>query len=276
VGRTRRDRVVVVTGAGSGIGRATARAFAALGGRVHLTDLDGAAVERAADEIRALGGTATAHVVDSADGPAVEALAAEVLESDGRVDVLHNNAGVCVGGPVEEISLDDWRWSVDVNLWGVVHGIRAFLPGMIRQGRGHIVNTASMAGLVGLPMVAPYCATKFAVVGLSEALATELGTHGIRVTAICPGAVRTNVMKNARLNLPGASGGTLRRALEAHATRPEVIARLVVRAVERDKSLVVHGPEMMPLVLLKGISTAAYLRAARLATTIIRKRRGSR
>ena len=266
-----RGRVVVVTGAASGIGRATSRAFAREGSTVHLTDVDAAGVEAAAEGIRAEGGRAAAHVVDSADAAAVEALAAAVLEAEGRVDVLHNNAGVCCGGPIESIPIEDWRWSVDVNLWGVVHGVRAFVPPMIAAGGGHIVNTASMAGLVGLPMVTPYCATKFAIVGLGEALQAELAFHGIRVTTICPGAVRTNVMKRGRIRLPGGWTDRLVRSLDRGATPPETIAELVLDAVRRDRSLVVAGPEMMPLLWLKNASTTGYHRASRAVATLVRR-----
>ena len=184
-----RDKVVVITGAGSGIGRATAFEFARHGARLELVDIDGPSVEAVRQEIAARGGEASAHEVDCTDAESVQRLADDIFARQGRVDVLHNNAGVCCGGAIEEISLDDWRWITDINYWGVVNGVRAFVPGMIEQGGGgHILNTASMAGLVGLPMVSPYCATKSAVVGLSEALDIELAVHGIRVSAICPGA----------------------------------------------------------------------------------------
>ena len=254
-----RDKVVVITGAGSGIGRATALQFAREGARLELVDIDGAAVEAVRNEIEALGAGAASHEVDCADAEAVQQLADDIFARRGRVDVLHNNAGVCCGGPVEEISLDDWRWITDNNYWGVVNGIRAFVPGMIEQGGGgHILNTASMAGLVPLPMVAPYCATKSAVVGLSEALDIELAIHGIRVSAVCPGATRTRVLENAHIDLPGAMADKLRSALARWAPRPEKTARKIVATVKRGRGLRLIPGELAPLWVLHRLSPWLY------------------
>lgn len=270
-----RDKVVVVTGAGSGIGRATAKAFARRGARLHLVDVDGERVAAVASELRKSrhrAGRVFAHEVDCRDAAAMQDLAAVVYERNGRVDVLHNNAGVCVAGPVEALELDDWRWIVDVNVWGVVHGVHAFVPRMIEQGTGgHVVNTASMAGLVGLPLVAPYCATKFAVVGLSEALAAELGVHGIRVTVVCPGAVRTNVLRDARLHLPDEWAERLRTALSRHAPSPDLLAERIVEAVRQDRSVVIAAGHLLPLWLLKRTSISLYQRTARRLTRWARR-----
>lgn len=265
-----RRKIVVVTGAGSGIGRATALAFARAGARLHLVDIDEARVRATADALKDQRPTppvAAFHVVDCSDARAMDRLAARIYEVDGRVDVLHNNAGVCVGGPVQELSLDDWRWSFDVNVWGLVHGIHFFVPRMIAQGGGaHLVNTASMAGLVGLPLVAPYCASKFAAVGLSEALAAELAPHRIRVTLVCPGAVRTNVMRDGRLRLPGKWSDRIRAAFDRHSADPDELARAIVKAVERNQGLVLWPGHMLPLWLLKRTSLSLYDRTARRLT----------
>lgn len=266
-------KVCVITGAGSGIGRATALEAARAGAVVHLADIDAARAGAVRD---AIGQGAFSYRVDCADAEAVQGLADEVYARHGRVDLLHNNAGVVLGGAVQDLSLADWRWVVDVNLWGVIHGVHAFVPRMIEQGGGaHIVNTASMAGLVGLPYVAPYTATKFAIVGLSESLSAELAPHGIRVTAVCPGAVRTELMRDGRLALPGAWGERITRAVDRFATSPERIAREIVAAVRDGRSLLVPGGEMTPLWLLKRASPALFQRATRLVTRgLLRKNQG--
>jgi len=261
-----RGKVVVITGAGSGIGRATARAFATQGARVHAVDISAERVAEVEAELKALGASATGHVVDCTDAEAMERLAEEVFRAEGRVDVLHNNAGVCNGTPVERADLAEWRRTVEVNLWGVIHGVVAFVPRMIAQGGGgHIVNTASMAGLVGFPYVTPYTVSKFGVVGLSEAMAPELAGHGIHVTAICPGAVRTNVMRDGHLDLPGGAGPLLVRLLDRGGPDPESVARDILAAVRSKRSLVITAAGfILPLWLLKRLSSAVYYPLARM------------
>jgi NAD(P)-dependent dehydrogenase (short-subunit alcohol dehydrogenase family) len=261
------NKVVVITGAGSGIGRATALAFGREGAKVHLVDVDRPRVEEAQRELEAAGAKAVAHVVDCADSLAVLKLAERVYSLDGRVDVLHNNAGVCCGGAAEKITLEDWRWTLDTNVWGVIHGIHAFLPRMIAQGKGGaIVNTASMAGLIGLPFVAPYCASKFAVVGLSEALCAELAVHGIAVTTVCPGMVRTQVLRDAHIDLPGNWLQKIHRLFERSALSPEEMAKKILRAVRKKKSLVLSGSSMVFLWGLKRFSSSCYHALSRWGT----------
>lgn len=260
-----KDGVVVITGAASGIGLATARAFARQGCKLRLLDIDSGGLEAAAESLS--GCAAACHVIDCRDGRALTDLADEIYSAEGRVDVLHNNAGVCCGGPACDIPLDDWRLSIDVNLWGVINGVRAFVPGMIKAGGGHIVNTASMAGLIGLPFVAPYCASKFAVVGLSESLALELAMHNIKVTTICPGAVRTNVLDGGRLELPGDWLGRIKKLIARHGADPERVAEDIV-AVVRDGGgmLTPAAGGMLPLWMLKRVSNGLYTRLGKLLT----------
>ena len=195
-------KVAVVTGAASGIGRALAEALAAAGAAVVVADLDGAEAEVVASRIREAGREAEAMVVDVSDAEAVERLATHTVERFGRVDVLCNNAGVSTFNMLRDQTLDDWRWVLSVNLWGVVHGLHSFLPIMRRQGTpGHIVNTASVAGILsGVAFIGPYAATKVAVVSISETLAQELAIDQtpIGVSVLCPSSVDTRVMESER------------------------------------------------------------------------------
>ena len=253
-------KVVVITGAASGIGRAVARAFCEQGARLHLVDIDPEGVESLANELNA-----TAYAVDCSKAKAVETLAKKVFAAEGRVDVLCNNAGVVCGGPVEEIPLKDWRWAIDVNLWGVIHGVRSFVPRMLEQGgESHIVNTASMAGLVPFPFVAPYVASKSAVAGLSEALDCELAPRGIRVTALCPGAVKTNVMKSGRLKLPGTWTERIIGLVDRRGAKPERAAKDVLSAIRKQRPLQISGAaSMFPLWIIKRASQGMYHHLAR-------------
>jgi len=223
-------RVAVVTGAGSGIGRATVRLLARRGAVVHAADVDGDSAHEVAAEIARSGGRMVAHEVDITDSGAVEALAARVYDAHGAVDVLHNNAGIGHGGPIEETTLDDWRRLVAVNLMGVVHGVHTFVPRMLEQGRpAHIVNTASMAGLLPNAQLAPYATTKHAVVGLSQSLNAELSQRGIRVSALCPGIINTPIVADAQLRgeLAGRRAA-MARFYERFGATPDVVAEAVV------------------------------------------------
>jgi NAD(P)-dependent dehydrogenase (short-subunit alcohol dehydrogenase family) len=218
--------VAVVTGVGSGIGRATARLLAQLGAKVHCADLDAQSADRVAHDI----GTAVAHQLDVSDAVAVEALAARVFEEDGAVDILHNNAGIGHAGDTEHTTVDDWRRVIGVNLLGVAYGVAAFVPPMLHQGRGaHIVNTASGLGLMPAARMAAYCASKFGVVGMSEALNAELAPRGIHVTALCPGVINTAIGTTSIMR--GGLAARQEQALEYYRTQgvaPEDVAAAAV------------------------------------------------
>ena len=204
--KTLRDRVAVVTGAASGIGLALAGRLAAEGMKVVMADIEAAPLVAAAEGLRRQGAAVRATRVDVSSPDDVERLARETYEAFGAAHVLCNNAGVAVIGAVHEHTLADWQWVVNVNLWGVIHGVRAFLPRMLAGGdEGHIVNTASMAGLTTAPFMSVYDVTKHGVVALSEAMYKEAQVTGspIGVSVVCPGLIDTNIMRSSR-NRPEA------------------------------------------------------------------------
>ncbi|RAV13892.1 short-chain dehydrogenase [Mycolicibacterium sp. GF69] len=225
----------IVTGAGSGIGAALCRALVAAGAEVLCTDVDGDAADRTAAP---LGGRARAARLDVTDAAAVQDAVDEVVSRTGRLDLMFNNAGIVWGGDTELLTLDQWNAIIDVNIRGVVHGIAATYPLMVRQGHGHIVNTASMAGLTAAGQVTSYVMTKHAVVGLSLALRSEAAARGIGVLAVCPAAVETPILDK------GSVGGFVGRDyfLQAQGGKPydaDRLARDVLRAVEKNKPLLV-------------------------------------
>lgn len=194
-------KVAVVTGGASGIGRSVATRFAEAGMRVVLADVEPDALDAATADFRRAGHTVLGVRTDVSDGNSVDALAEATLAEFGGVHVLHNNAGVGVGGPVWTHTEQDWKWVLGVNLWGVIHGVRAFVPLMLEQGeRAHVVNTASMAGLISVPFLGAYNVSKHGVVTLSETLFRDLDAAGadIGVSVLCPGLVATNIFESQR------------------------------------------------------------------------------
>lgn len=199
-----KGRIAVVTGAGSGIGRGLALALADEGVAVSLADLDSARLDAVAEEVRSRGVRALATVTDVADSDAVERLADATVAELGGVHVVCNNAGVSTLGRQWETSREDWEWVLGVCLWGVINGVRTFVPRLLAAGEGgHIVNTSSMGGLLTAPLIGPYTAAKHAVVGLSKGLRAELAGDGIGVTVVCPGEVRTGIVDAMREHLGG-------------------------------------------------------------------------
>jgi NAD(P)-dependent dehydrogenase (short-subunit alcohol dehydrogenase family) len=245
-----RDKAVVVTGAASGIGREIALAFARRGARLAVADIDAQGLEGIRRELESSGTPVYAQVVDVSIAADVAGLCTNVYREMGRADILCNNAGVAVGGWMEDVSLDDWKWQLGPNLWGAVYGCHYFYPRMITQGGGgHIVNVASGAGLVPMPVTVAYNTTKYAVVGLSETLRAEAALHGIGVSAVCPGFVATNVVHNARIvsgtrrSDPGELKQRFVRFFEKRNYTPDRVAAAVVKGVERNRGVIVVGPE---------------------------------
>jgi len=245
--RSLRGRLALVTGAASGIGRASALAFARRGADLALCDLDDARLAEVEAAARALGAEVLARRVDVASADQMLAFAAEVHARAPAVDLLMNNAGVGLGGPLLDTSLEDWRWIVDINLFGVVHGIHCFVPKMVERGRGgHVVNVASMAGYVASSTLPAYVATKFAVLGLSESLREELAPHRIGVTAVCPGIINTPIVASGRMRGAAADPAVRAQLAQAFARRnypPERVAENVLRAVQRNRAVAPISPE---------------------------------
>lgn len=263
-----KDKIAVVTGAGSGIGRSTALLLASRGAKVHVTDLRADTAEKVAAEIAEEGGHATAHTVDVSDAAAVQALADAVRAEDGRCDILHNNAGMGHIGNIEAIPLEDWRKVVGVNLMGVVHGIHAFLPLMLEQdGGAKIINTASMTGLYPWPGYAPYAASKFAVVGLTESLHAELKPKGIQVSAICPGVTDTPIANDAVMR--GEAEELRVGAIEMMGkigTSPDNVAKAVLGLIESGKPLAVAPAwQVLPVWMVHRASPRAGILLASVA-----------
>jgi NAD(P)-dependent dehydrogenase (short-subunit alcohol dehydrogenase family) len=228
----------IVTGAGSGIGAALCRALVAAGADVVCTDVDGAAAARTAESL-AGPGTAISATLDVTDAAAVAAAVDAVVNRTGRLDLMFNNAGIAWGGDTELLTLEQWNAIIDVNIRGVVHGVATAYPVMLRQGHGHIINTASMAGLTAAGQITSYVMTKHAVVGLSLALRSEAVSRGVGVLAVCPAAVETPILDK------GAVGGFVGRDYYLRgqgmktAYDPDRLARDTLNAIERNKALLV-------------------------------------
>jgi len=247
-----KGKVAVVTGAASGIGRAIAQRAVAEGMRVVLADIEADALAKAAEAMK--GGTVLPYPVDVSDAGAMEAMAEAVYKNFGAVHLLFSNAGVAPDGkPAWAQSLDTWKWVIDVNLYGVIHGLRSFVPRMLAGGEeGHVVNTASVAGLSGGPMISPYFATKHAVVGLSESLYMELKMANARVSAsvLCPAFVKTRIGESGRNRPTGGSSpaaldefSVMVRGLIEQGVSPESIADKVFEAIQEEQFWILTHPE---------------------------------
>jgi NAD(P)-dependent dehydrogenase (short-subunit alcohol dehydrogenase family) len=236
-------KVAVITGGASGIGRALAEDLAGRGAEVVLADRQATLAEEVAREIRAAGGHAEVAELDVRDAAAFRRLALEVRRRSGHLDYLFNNAGIAIGGEVASYSQADWDEIIEVNLRGVTHGIQAVYPAMVAQGSGHIVNTASMAGLVPIAGECSYTATKHAVVGMTRSLRLEAARHRVRASVLCPGAIRTPILTGGRfgrINMGSLKDEQLMRLWEKmRPMPPHDFARKAVDAVLRNAAIVV-------------------------------------
>lgn len=240
---TLRQKKCIITGAASGIGRATAQAAAAAGAELYLTDVNAELLDAAVAEIRAGGGKVSFHrALDVSDFEAVREFAAVIHDQAGSLDVVMNVAGISIWGAVENLEHRHWKRVVDVNLMGPIHVIECFVPEMIRAGKGgHLVNVSSAAGLFGLPWHAAYSASKFGLRGISEVLRFDLERHGIGVSLVCPGAVDTGLTKTVQvigIDLAAPEAQRYRTQFRKRAVSAETAAAAILRGVLRNEYLV--------------------------------------
>ncbi|MBN1572161.1 MAG: SDR family NAD(P)-dependent oxidoreductase [Deltaproteobacteria bacterium] len=234
------NKVAVVTGAASGIGKAVSLELGRSGANVVCVDKDGEGARDTASSIKKEGGTAEAVILDVTDGKAVEALIKKTAREHGRIDYIFNNAGIGVGGEVRDLKPDHWKKIIDVNLWGVIHGTLAAYRIMIDQGFGHIVNTASLAGLAPTPINTPYAVTKHAVVGLSTSLRAEARDLGVKVSAVCPGVIETNILYKSEMLKADRKEALAQVRIKR--MNVDKAARDILKGVKKNKPIIVITP----------------------------------
>jgi len=260
---------VVVTGAGSGLGAALCDLLAARGARIVAADLDLAAATKTATRCGA-----AVHPVqcDVADLGAVERLADETDRLLGGVDLVINNAGVAVVGQVGDVPIADWRWVIDVNLWGVIHGCHVFVPRLRAQRRGHVLNVASAAGVISMPEMAPYNATKAAVVALSETLYADLAGDGVGVSVLCPSFFPTNLTRSPRTSVDAQLHRAAMRLVEQGGWSAEQVARAALDGVDAGTLHVTPQFDVRWAWRLKRLAPTAFQRLSRrVAKMMIRR-----
>ncbi len=246
----------VVTGAGGGLGRSFALRIAKGGGAVLITDVDEAGAAKTLEDVIRAGGRGTVRRCDVRSAEEVAALVDAGEKDLGGIDLAINNAGVAVAGNVGDVPLADWKWQIDINLWGVIHGCHAFVPYFRRQGRGHIINVASMAGLIAVPGMAPYNVTKFAVVAMSEAMQGELHGSGVGVTVLCPSFFQTNIMSSGRTN--GMKVGIAEKRMQSTKIQADQVAECALAAARSDALYALPHPDGKAMWGLKRLSPTLY------------------
>lgn len=245
--RDLQSKVAVITGAASGIGRGLANHLRREGCALALSDTDGPGLEQVVAALPPGEGRVTTSVVDVADRDAVHRHADEVYAAHGAAHVVINNAGVGQSDVVSELTYEDLEWVMAINFWGVVHGTKAFLPRLLDQGEGHIVNISSVFGLIGVPSQAAYCASKFAVRGFTESMRQELQGTGVVVSCVHPGGVKTNIVRNARSRR--GPDGKMVTAADAERyekffrTTAEQAAQIIVNGIKRDRPRILVGSD---------------------------------
>ncbi len=250
------DKVVAVTGAASGIGRALARALVARGAHVALSDIDEQGLSQTAASLGSTTTRVTTRLVDVSDRAAVEAYARAVLADHGAADIIINNAGLATHGTIDDLPYEDFQRVLSVNLWGVIHGTRAFLPLLRERPEGHIVNIASINSMVPFAKNGPYNISKYAVYGLNETLMQELRGQNVRITSVHPGGVRTNIAHNT-MHLTDAEAAAFNRIA---VTSPEAAAKAILNAVVKNREICLIGADAHLLSLAKRIAPGLTVR----------------
>jgi len=253
--------VAVLTGAGSGIGRALAQQLAAAGSALALADIDEAGLKQTIESLEGRSAAISTHVTDVAEEASVSAFAEDVRSRHGRVTLLINNAGVSLHGDFEEISLDDFRWLMNINFWGTVYGVKYFLPVLKRERRAHIVNLSSVFGIIAPAGQCAYSASKFAVRGFTEALRHELDGSNVCVSCVHPGGIQTPIARRSRIGA-GASESkrekNIARFERLARTPPEKAAARILRAVERREPRILIGTNAYQIDILQRLRPASY------------------
>jgi len=248
-------KVAFITGGASGMGLGMARAFSAAGMKVMIGDIEQGPMDRAVAELNEAGGNAAGVKLDVTQLESVREAGIATVETFGKVHVICNNAGIGVGGQCESASMRNWKWVMDVNMWGVVHGLQTFVPLILSHGEGgHVVNTASMAGMFGLRDAGPYNASKFAVVGMSETMMIEHRKDNLGVSVLCPGVVATNIATSGR-NRADSYGGPVEPSEKDRSAEmiskgldPDVVGRLVLEAIQQDQPYIFTDPSLRYLI----------------------------
>ncbi|HTK60987.1 MAG TPA: SDR family oxidoreductase [Pseudonocardia sp.] len=257
-----RGKVVVITGGGSGIGRATSLQLGREGATVAVADLRKDSAEQTVADIVAAGGQASAHGVDVTSDTEFEALRDAVLEQHGVVDVVINNAGIAVETiPTVDTSLEIFRKVLDVNLWGVIHGTKTFLPHLLSRPSANLVNTCSFAGLMGMTEMSPYNVSKFGVRGLTEALQMEFNKSSLTVTLVCPGGTRTPLMTNSPTVAEANKKALTDNLMKSKSAKPpEYVAACIVAGIKKDKHRVLAGPDTVVIDKIVRLLPGSYPR----------------
>lgn len=256
-----KDKIAVITGAASGIGRATAVALAREGARVAIADVDRAGLAETAKQIEAISGQVSTYLLDVSSREAVYAFAQEIEAQFGGADIVINNAGVAQVATIEELSYEDFEWVMNIDFWGMVYGSKAFLPQLRQKGAGHIVNVSSIFGLFSVPSQAAYNSAKFAIRGFTEALRHEMKGSGIAVSCVHPGGIKTNILRNARF-LQSVQTTEREQAMSGFdklaRTTPDQAAQTIIKGIKANKPRILIGMDARILDWIIRLLPASY------------------